>query len=80
MQSRNSSIATTHTHPLFLFYNTVKIDLRLRNFRKIESYLLMLLLLLLVGATANNRRLAAGPIRLLLFVIRQESVQKNGGC
>jgi hypothetical protein len=37
----------------------------------------MLLLLLLVGAAANDRRLTAVPIRLLLFVIRQESVQNN---
>jgi hypothetical protein len=46
-------------------------------FRKILSYLLMLLL---VGAAANNRRLTAVPIRLLLFVVRQESVHNNRGC
>jgi hypothetical protein len=37
-------------------------------------------MLLLVGAAANDRRLTAVPIRLLLFVIGQESVQKNEGC
>jgi hypothetical protein len=37
----------------------------------------MLLWLLLVGAAANDRRLTAVPIRLVLFVIRQESVQNN---